>query len=134
MFKDSVAGGEGKEQVRNSILPENTAAMWGEFVLEPEGELFLLVFSPADEIVREDSVILCFPSVAFLPSVKSLLVSGKAFSWHRSVVEAEAWSCFPKIRLPLLFSKIKPHGCVDNPEHMNQHQQTHWWLSTSAET
>ena len=44
-------------------------------------------------------------------------MSGEASSWRRSVVEAEAWSCFPKIRLPLHFSKMNPHGCADNPEH-----------------
>ena len=66
MFKESGAGAEGTERVRDSMPSENTAAMWGEFVLEPdEGEHLLLAFSPADEILREDCVILCFPSMAF---------------------------------------------------------------------
>lgn len=66
MFKENAAGGGDAERVRNSISSETTAATWGEFVLEPnEGEHSLLVFSPADEILREDSVILCFLSMAF---------------------------------------------------------------------
>lgn len=45
---------------------ETTAATWGEFVMEPnEGEHLLLIFSPADKILREDCVIPCFLSMAF---------------------------------------------------------------------
>lgn len=45
---------------------ETTAATRGEFVLEPnEGEHLLLIFSLADEILREECVILCFPPMAF---------------------------------------------------------------------
>jgi len=64
MLKESAAGGEGTEQMRNSMSSGTTAAIRGEFVLEPsEGEHLLVVFSPADEILREDCVILCFLSV-----------------------------------------------------------------------
>lgn len=66
MLKESASGEGGTERVRNSMSSETTAATWGEFVLESnEEEHLLLIFSPADEIRREDCVILCFPSTAF---------------------------------------------------------------------
>lgn len=55
MFKESTAGGGGTEWVRNIMSLETTAATWGDFMLKPnEGEHLLLVFSPEDEILRED--------------------------------------------------------------------------------
>lgn len=66
MFKQSIAGGGGTEWVRNIMSSETTVATWGDFVLKPnEGEHLLLVFSPADDILREETVILCFLSMAF---------------------------------------------------------------------
>lgn len=54
-FKESTAGGESTEQVRNSMSSNITAAVWQELVLElNEGEDLLLLLSPADEILREN--------------------------------------------------------------------------------